>query len=242
MLATLWQTQAFRHIVLAFCVSYFFNMGIFTWTPTFFIRSHDMQPGELGTWMALLLGVGGLFSTYLGGVLTSRYAAGKEALQMRAVALAFILMVPLGVMTYLPANKYYALAFLAASVPPATLINGAIFSAIQSLVNDRMRSVAIALIFLLANLIGMGLGPIAVGVVSDLFAPLFGQDSLRYALVSFSPGLLWVAYHYWKAAATIEDDIRRVESESEAIEKETATLKTDAAGFSNDCSWEPGKP
>ena len=120
------------------------------------------------------------------------------------------------------------------------MINGAIFSAIQSLVNDRMRSVAIALIFLFANLIGMGLGPLAVGVLSDLLAPMFGQDSLRYALVSFSPGLLWVAYHYWKSAATIEDDIRRVESES--MEKETPTLKADAAGFSNDCSWEPGKP
>ena len=233
-LTTLWQTLAFRHIALAFCVSYFFSLGVFTWMPTFFMRSHAMQPGELGTWMALLIGVGGLFGTYLGGVLTSRYAAGKEALQMRVVALAFILSASLGVMIYLPSNKYYALAFLAASVPLATLINGAIFSAIQSLVNDRMRSVAIALIFLFANLIGMGLGPLAVGVVSDLFVPLFGQDSLRYALVSFSPGLLWVAYHYWKAAATIEDDIRRVESESESIEKETATLEANTSTLNVD--------
>ena len=93
-LTTLWQTRAFRHIVLAFCVSYFFNIGIFTWAPTFFMRSHGMESGELGTWFALVIGVGGLFGTYWGGVLTSCYAAGKEALQMRAVA---VLLYPFGV-------------------------------------------------------------------------------------------------------------------------------------------------
>ena len=231
---TLWQTQAFRHIVLAFCVSYFFSLGMFSWLPTFFMRSHGMQLGEVGIWLALTIGVCGLFGTYLGGVLTSRYAAGKEALQMRAVALLMSIMALVNVMTYLPSNRYIALAFLAMAAVVATSMNGAIFSSIQSLTNDRMRSVAIALIFLLANLIGMGLGPLAVGVVSDLFAPLFGQDSLRYALVSFSPGLLWVAYHYWKSAATIEEDIRRVESTAESVDRKIATLEVDTSKLSGE--------
>ena len=223
-LTTLWQTQAFRNIVLAFCVSYFFSLGTFAWMPTFFLRNHGMQTVEIGIWLAFIVGVGGLFFGYLGGVLTSRYAGGKEALQMRAVALAFTLTGLFNVMIYLSSNKYHGLAFLAASVPPATLINGAIFSAIQSLVNNHMRSIAIALVFLLANLVGMGLGPVAVGVLSDLLAPMFGQDSLRYALALFSPGFLWVAYHYWKAAATIEDDIRRAESTAGSIDTKAATL------------------
>jgi len=241
-LTTLWQTRAFRHIVLAFCVSYFFSLGMFSWLPTFFMRSHGMQPGELGTWLALTIGVCGLFGTYLGGVLPSRYAAGKEALQMRAVALLMVLSGLLNVMTYLPSDKYIAMAFLAMAAVVATSMNGAIFSSIQSLTNDRMRSVAIALIFLLANLIGMGLGPVAVGVLSDLFAPMFGQDSLRYALVLFSPGLLWVAYHYWKAAATIEDDIGRVESEAGPMDRKAATLEADTPQLSNESALNLGKP
>jgi len=215
-------------------VSYFFSLGMFSWLPTFFMRSHGMQLGEVGIWLALTIGVCGLFGTYLGGVLTSRYAAGKEALQMRAVALLMSIMALVNVMTYLPSNRYIALAFLAMAAVVATSMNGAIFSSIQSLTNDRMRSVAIALIFLLANLIGMGLGPLAVGVVSDLFAPLFGQDSLRYALVSFSPGLLWVAYHYWKSAATIEEDIRRVESTAESVDRKIATLEVDTSKLSGE--------
>ena len=71
------------------------------------------------------------------------------------------------------------------------------------------------MVFLFANLIGLGVGPLAVGVVSDLLNPTLGQDSLRYALVLFCPGGLWAAFHFWKAANTIELDIRRVENESE---------------------------
>ena len=208
----LWRQHAFRHIVTAFCVSYFFGMGVFVWMPTFFIRSHDMETGELGTWLAFAWGVCSLFGTYLGGVLAGRYAAGKEALQMRVVALVFIFSGLLSVMLYLSSNKYSAMAFMAAVGLISALITGPVFSAIQSLVNDRMRSVALAVIFLFANLIGFGLGPLAAGVLSDLLMPMFGQESLRYALVLFSPGYLWVAYFYWKAGDTIEADIRRVES------------------------------
>jgi len=149
-------------------------------------------------------------------------------LQMRGLALVFTLSGLLSVMIYLSSNKYHALALLATSMIIGTLSSGPVFSAIQSLVNDRMRSVALAIVFLFANLIGFGLGPLAVGVLSDLLAPIFGQESLRYALVFFSPGYLWVAYYYWKAANTIEADIRRVEAGIGSTEDETAksTLNT----------------
>ena len=66
------------------------------------------------------------------------------------------------------------------------------------------------------------MGPLAAGVISDLLTPMFGQESLRYALVLFSPGYLWVAYYYWKAGDTIEEDIRRVESEIGSMEDQSA--------------------
>ena len=79
----------------------------------------------------------------------------------------------------------------------------------------------IALIFLFANLIGFGLGPLALGAMSDLLNPMFGQDSLRYALALFSPGVIWIAFHYWKAGNTIQADIMAVEAKpsgSECVE------------------------
>jgi predicted MFS family arabinose efflux permease len=214
-LSTLWRQRTFRFIVTAFCFSYFFSMGIIQWLPTFFIRSHDMETGELGTWLAFAWGVCGLFGAYLGGALTSRYAAGKEAWQMRAVAFAIAFAGLLFIMVYLSSNKYIALALVAAVGFLFTLINGPVFAAIQSLATERIRSVTLALIFLLANLIGFGLGPLTAGILSDLLTPRFGQESLRYALLLLSPGYLLTAYCYWQAGETIEADIRRVETDIE---------------------------
>ena len=222
-LNTLKQRQAFRNITSAFCVSYFFSMGIIQWLPTFFIRSHGMEISEIGTWLAFTWGLCGLVGTYLGGVLASRYAAHRESLQMQSVASVFVLCGFLYVVMCLSPDKYFAMLLLAISTTLFGSANGVIFSAISSLSNDRMRSVALALVFLMANLIGYGLGPIAAGVLSDLLAPIVGHESLRYTLALFSPGYLWVAYFYWKASQTIEADIRQVELTTEPTETESST-------------------
>ena len=226
-LTTLWKQHTFRHIVMAFCVSYFFSMGVVQWLPTYFIRSHGMEIGELGTWLAFSWGACGLLGAYLGGVLTTRYAACEEALQMRATALITGAGGLLFLMVCLSSDRYVALAFLGMVGVSFTMCNGAIFSAIQSLVDERMRSVALALIFLLANLIGFGLGPLAVGILSDLLSPEFGQESLRYALAVFSPGFLWVGFYYWKAGNTIESDIKYVESRAGPMDVEAVTSEPD---------------
>jgi len=226
-LGILGKRSSFRQIVIAFCVSYFFGLGIGQWLPSFFIRSYDMRIDDLGVWMAFAWGVCGLVGGYLGGFLTTRYAAGKEALQMKGVAFIFVLCGLVFVAIYLSSNKYVALSLVAVMGALFTICNGAVFSAIQSLVDDRMRSVSIALIFLGANLIGFGFGPIAVGVLSDLLAPVFGQESLRYSLLLFAPGYLWVAYHYWKAADMIEEDIRSLESGAGPLEDKVVVLEAD---------------
>ena len=229
-LKTLGSKYSFRHVVMAFCVAYFFGMGVAIWVPAFFIRSHGMSIGELGAWLAFVWGACGLLGNHLGGVLTARYAAGKEALQMRFVALMMVLTGILYVLVYLSPNKYIAMAFLAVIGVVSTLGNGPVFSAIQSLVDSRMRSVALALILLFANLIGFGLGPISIGIISDLLEPVFGQDSLRYALVLFCPGTLWVAVHYWKAANAIEAEIFDVESAENSMSTKSSALESESIG------------
>ena len=217
-LAILWQQPTFRSIAIAYSVSTFFSMGVIQWLPTFFMRSHGMGVAELGMWFALTWGLCGLLGTYLGGVIAARYASHKEALQMKACALIYSLGGLLYVMVFLQSNHHHAMFYMAAAGMIVPMCTGVTFSAIQSLVNDRMRSVALAIIFLVANLIGFGLGPLAVGLLSDLLASTFGQESLRYALAALSPGFIWVGFYYWKAASTIEIDIQSVESQADSAE------------------------
>jgi len=227
-LLTFWQQPTLRYIVTAFSVAYFFSMGFSQWLPTFFIRSYNMEVSEIGAWFALAWGGFGILGTYLGGYLANRYAACREGLQMRGCALVFAISGLLYLGLFLSSNQYQSVTFMSVVGMIGAMCNGVIFSAIQSLVSERMRSVTLALIFLFANLIGLGFGPLVVGALSDLLAPAFGQESLRYALAAFAPGLAWVAIFYWKASNTIEADIRAVELKTSTAASEKVLADSNA--------------
>ena len=80
---------------------------------------------------------------------------------------------------------------------------------VQSLVAVRMRTVASSLFLFIVNIIGMGIGSMMIGGLSDAFEPAFGKDALRYALLSFMIFNLWAAFHYWHAGKFIEGDLKR---------------------------------
>ena len=85
----------------------------------------------------------------------------------------------------------------------------------QSLVPLRMRGVASAIVLLIINLIGLGLGPLVVGALSDALAPRFGDESLRYALMlAVLVVTTWAALHYTLASRTIEADLARAKESS----------------------------
>jgi MFS family permease len=113
----------------------------------------------------------------------------------------------LSIALYLAPSKYAALALLAAVSLISYTMYGPFFATIQSLVDSRMRATAIAAVYLFSNLIGLGLGPLAAGAISDALRPTFGDESLRYALLILTPGYLWTAVHLWLASRTVKQDL-----------------------------------
>lgn len=208
--STLWSNVTFRELVMVFAIAYFFGYGLLQWIPAFFIRSYGYRTGELGTWLALTYGLGGVVGTYAGGVLTSRYAGHDEAVQFRVMAVAFCVLSTIWVAMFLSHDAQVDFSLLALGVFGGATVNAPIFASIQTLVPEDMRAMAIAVIYLCANLIGMGLGPLAAGVLSDALHPYFGSDSLRYALLLFCPGYIWSAWHLWRASATVQKDLSRL--------------------------------
>jgi predicted MFS family arabinose efflux permease len=209
--ATLWSNVTFRHLLFCFSVLSFFSYGIGKWLPAFFIRSHGLQTGELGTWFAIIIGLGGLLGTYLGGELASRWAANDERLQLTTMAVVYSSLALVWACIYVAPNRYIAFAWLCVGTVAGAAALGPLFATIQMLVMPRMRALSIAIIYLFANLIGMGLGPLAAGVLSDAFRPWAGEESLRYALLSLCPGYLWGAWHVWRASKTVGRDLQMVQ-------------------------------
>jgi MFS family permease len=205
--AALWSNTSFRHLVIGYSLVTFFAIGMVLWAPTFFKRTYGLQTGELGLWMAVIWGAGGLAGTYFAAELASRHAVENEALQVRAIALVFGCSGLLAAAVYVSSSLHVSLALLTLIAAVNYGTAGPLFATIQTLVPDRMRAVAVATTYLFTNLIGVGLGPLAVGVLSDWLRPFVGEDSLRYALLALCPGYLWAAWHLWRASVTVSGDV-----------------------------------
>jgi MFS family permease len=207
--ATLWRIPTFRHLLGAFSILFLLAYGYSQWLPAFFIRTHGRTTGEIGTWFALIFGTSGALGVYLGGVLASRYAADDESRQLRVLAILLATMVVIRPATFLVPDYRWALAMVVPAAMANAIGDGPLFAVIQTLVPERMRAMSIALIYLVANLVGMGLGPFTIGLLSDLLRPLTGEDSLRFALVALCPGYLWAMWHLCRASRTVEADLAR---------------------------------
>lgn len=224
---SLWRNRAYRHLLLAHSISYFFGNGLLQWQPTFFVRTHHVESSELGMWFAAVYGIGGLIGTFAGGEIASRYAAGNERRQLDALAGVYAVLAIVGACVYVPSNLHSAMALLALSSIGAALVVGPMFAATQSLVPPSMRAMSIAIVLFFANLIGLGLGPLAAGALSDALRPAAGEDSLRLALLALCPGYLWCAWHLSRAAKAIEQGDSRM---SKAIVSRTASPQESTFG------------
>ena len=88
-----------------------------------------------------------------------------------------------------------------------------VFALVQRLVALRSRAIASAILLFIANLIGLGLGPLLLGVSSDLLTDRFGDDALRYSLLIATSIGVWASLHFFLAARTLARDLKSANSQ-----------------------------
>lgn len=207
-LSLLWSRSSFRHMALGAALNAFAGYASSSWTASFMIRSHNMETGELGTWLALILGLCGAIGVVVGAMLADKLGTKDRRWHMWLPAITGIICLPFMVLTYLADGPYLALGM---SVVPGILFNvylGNTLAMTHGLVGLRMRAVASAILFFVLNLIGLGLGPLAVGYLSDELAPSLGDESLRYAMLYVLPvAMSWSVIHFWLASRTLREDL-----------------------------------
>jgi MFS family permease len=206
-LAMLWHRPTCRHLTIALILLFTMGMGLGPWKASFMIRSHGMSTGELGIWLGLINGLGGMAGVLLGGYVAARWFVNKEGKQMIMSALTIGAMAPFFIGFLTLQDPHHALIALIPYHVALGVFMGPTYALLQRLVPDQMRATTLSAVMLLANLIGMGVGPQLVGVLSDLFAPTAGQDALRYAMLCMSFISIWSGYHFWKVSRTVRDDL-----------------------------------
>ncbi len=205
----LWRLRSFRQLSLAAALHGFVAYGITAWTPAFFIRMHGMGTGEAGTWLGLIAGFAGGAGAIVGGFAADRLAARDVRWNMWLPAVAVSLALPFSTLAFLSPAPGLALLLLCPSTFLGAMWLGPTMAMTQALAKVRMRAVASAILLFILSLVGLGLGPQTVGVMSDLLAARYGDQSLRYALVLAGLVNIGASLHFVRAGRTLRQDLQR---------------------------------
>ena len=201
----MWSSPVLRHIVIAGALVSFAGYASVIWVPIYLVRIHEMGTGEVGSYLALLIGVGGALGIYIGGRIADFMAAsrGQQWLPW-VVAVSSLVSLPLLYLTFMAQTPMAAIAAYVLPAMLGTLYVAPGFALIQNSTPLEMRSVAAAINLFITNIIGLGLGPFSVGFFSDLFSQSYGADGLRWGLATTILFLLWGIFHYWRCGVMIK--------------------------------------
>ncbi|MBA4758215.1 MFS transporter [Sphingosinicella sp.] len=218
--------RAYIWMTVAMILMCFVNYGQLAFHSSFFLRNHadgldtlarQLQAfsgialgptGFLGVVLGIVIGVFGGIGTWLGGALADR-AARTDIRAYATVPAIAALALPLPIMiTYLSPGALSALILLSVPMLLQSVYYGPIFASVQSLVRSRTRATAAAIFLFFGNLVGLGFGPLTVGMLSDVLAAHLGSgEGLRWALVVTAFASTAAAGAFFMARRTIRDDI-----------------------------------
>jgi MFS family permease len=201
---------SFRFLCAGASLHAFYGYGAAGFIPVFLIRVHGMTVAEVGAWLGAIALITGTLGTFLGGAIGDRLSGKDARWYMRVPAIASLIGVPFTFLFYLWPDARTAILL---SVPAAVLgpfYLGPTFAMTQSLAKPHMRAVASSVLLFIINLIGLGAGPVFVGVLSDFLKPAYGTDAVRYALLwTVAGGGALSAVFYLLAARTLREDLLR---------------------------------
>lgn len=198
---------AFWGLSLAAASSSIMGYGVFFWLPSFFVRSYGLTLMQVSLYYGGMVLVSGIIGVWLGGWLSDRYGVAHKAAYALVPAGALAISVPFYLVGTL-AMDGLSWSFLIFCIPAALGLVwlGPTISAIQHLVAPDMRALASAIFLFINNLIGLGLGSLIIGALSDAFTERFGAESLRYAILAGTSFYVLSAVLFALSARRLERD------------------------------------
>jgi len=157
--------------------------GLALWTPSVLIRSYGLDLIGAGQFMGSLLLIGGVAGVWAGGWLADRMGRLDRGWYAKLPAIAWGVTLPTFALGLLSPSLWVAWPLLLIPNGLNILWQGPINTAVQHLVLPHQRSTAAASFLLINNLIGLGVGPLLMGTISDALKANYGVDALRYAAV-----------------------------------------------------------
>ncbi len=197
------RSSILRHVTIASTLASISGYASLTWLPSFFVRSHGMTIASAGTYLALTIGIGGAFGTWFGGVACDWLRRRDLRWSLWLVAAVLVATRPLyfGALLVQPTLSALLL-FLIPGICSAIYV-GPSLAVLHNYMRAELRPVASSVFLLVLNLIGLGLGPLMAGALSQFIFASHGADALRYSLVVVQCISFWAAIHYYLAGVRL---------------------------------------
>ncbi|MDB5454119.1 MAG: transporter, partial [Caulobacteraceae bacterium] len=220
-LSLLWKKRTYRFVVIASTLKAFIQYGTTAFLASFFFRNHTAELAELAArfglkpagFLGIALGTTMMFTGFIssigGGQIADRVAAKDPRNQILLPAAAIIISTPFFLWALFTPSLVAGLLILIVPGLLNFLYLGPAYSIVQGLVPPQMRATAIAIKLFIINLASLGLGPLGIGVLSDILSGPFGLGDaagVKWSLATFvllgiPAGLLFLS-----AGKTLRED------------------------------------
>ncbi len=171
----------------------FITYGLLNFTTLFLMREKGMALDDVAIWYALVVGIGMSAGIYASGRLVDRFARRSKAAYATVPAVSLVLALPFFLGFAWAPGWQLALAFLCVPMFLNSFFLSATVTFVQGEVPPERRVISGALLLLVMNFIGLGLGPTYVGMASDFFRPNHGAHALQAAYCALAPMYLIAA-------------------------------------------------
>ncbi len=214
--------RTFWYMAFGVSIVAFVGYGHAPFGASFFLRVHGAEIEQLaaqfglgpigfvGLSLGLILGIAAGVGVYIGGIIADRYGARDLRAYMGIPGIAVLASVPIYTIALLMPTFLPVLPILAVNSVLVSLWQGPVYATVQNIAPVHMRATAASIFLFIANLIGLGLGPLAVGLASDILAGPFGLGSaegVRWALIGSQFLAIPAFVCFWLARRTIREEM-----------------------------------
>jgi predicted MFS family arabinose efflux permease len=204
------RVRTFVPLCVAFSLYNMAAIGCITWMPAFLTRTHHLDGATMGLWFGITIGVGGILGNVGGGLLADRLSRGGGAhWYMLIPGISAFVQIPIALTVIFAVSSKIALLGMFLFSVVGYFCNASALTAGIQIVRPRTRALISAALFFCTTVIGLGVGPVLVGALSDYLTPSLGLAALSHAflvvpVLHFLSGLMFL-----KGSRTIEGDVRR---------------------------------
>ncbi len=241
-LKVLSKKASFWHIAFGGALISFVGYGSSQFLVSHLVRNYDLgatiqeEYAHAAYAMGLVAGISTAIGTFLGGFLADRLAPKHNHVNSWLPALGVALAIPFYILSFYQTEFIWAFAFLMVAPIFHYMYLGPMYAVTMGVSTPLQRATAVAILILIVNLVGYGLGPPTVGALNDVFAANILRDissgaltlaqcnpltmasvnaascataqglGLKYALGCTIFVLAWAALHFLLAGRTLVKD------------------------------------